>query len=310
MLIESFVPGTMERWGLGPDVAAGAQPQPRGRPHLGLGADRALPRPSPGSARWWRACRASPPSTATPTGRRVLPPLALADMIAGYSGAAAALMALREAERDGGRGQVVDLALFDPIFATLGPAGGASTSSPAPFPPRSGQPLQAELPAQRVPLPRRQGGRVAVGLRAGGRRAAVPRDRPARADRRPALRHQRGAGAATTTCSTRSSPEFIAGLTQDEALAHFAAADVTVGPVLDVGDLVEHPYIVERGVLAAFPDRADRLHAHAPRLAPAGANARRDPFPGARPGRAHGAVLAGIGRDAAAVAALRERGVV
>ena len=51
-----------------------------------------------------------------------MPPLALADMIAGYSGVGAAMMALREAERGTGKGQVVDLALFDPIFATLGPA--------------------------------------------------------------------------------------------------------------------------------------------------------------------------------------------
>ena len=43
-------------------------------------------------------------------------------MIAGYSGAAAARMALRGVEQGGGAGQVVDLALFDPIFATLGPA--------------------------------------------------------------------------------------------------------------------------------------------------------------------------------------------
>jgi formyl-CoA transferase len=51
----------------------------------------------------------------------VLPPLALADMIAGLYGANAVLVALREIERHGGNGQVIDLPLLDPIFSILGP---------------------------------------------------------------------------------------------------------------------------------------------------------------------------------------------
>src|SRR3546814_8827827 len=51
----------------------------------------------------------------------VLPPLALADMIAGLAGAAAVMVALREVEVKGGEGQVIDLPLFDPIFSILGP---------------------------------------------------------------------------------------------------------------------------------------------------------------------------------------------
>ena len=51
----------------------------------------------------------------------VLPPLALADMIAGLYGANAVLIALREIEQRGGTGQVIDLPLLDPIFSILGP---------------------------------------------------------------------------------------------------------------------------------------------------------------------------------------------
>ena len=47
-----------------------------------------------------------------------LPPLALADMIAGIYGAAGVLTALRVAEKDG-RGQVIDLSLFEPIFSVI-----------------------------------------------------------------------------------------------------------------------------------------------------------------------------------------------
>jgi len=49
-----------------------------------------------------------------------LPPLALADMIAGTYGAAGVLTALRVSEKTG-KGQVVDLSLFEPIFSFISP---------------------------------------------------------------------------------------------------------------------------------------------------------------------------------------------
>jgi crotonobetainyl-CoA:carnitine CoA-transferase CaiB-like acyl-CoA transferase len=50
----------------------------------------------------------------------VLPPLALADMVAGLYGAYAVMIALRVVEQ-GGKGQVIDLPLLDPIISILGP---------------------------------------------------------------------------------------------------------------------------------------------------------------------------------------------
>src|SRR5689334_5936160 len=50
----------------------------------------------------------------------VLPPLALADMIAGLYGAFAVMVALRVAEHTG-QGQVIDLPLLDPMMSVLGP---------------------------------------------------------------------------------------------------------------------------------------------------------------------------------------------
>src|SRR2546425_693073 len=51
----------------------------------------------------------------------VLPPLAMADMIAGLYGAMAVVIAVRDVEINGGRGQVIDLSLLDSIFSILGP---------------------------------------------------------------------------------------------------------------------------------------------------------------------------------------------
>src|SRR5690348_15404875 len=51
----------------------------------------------------------------------VLPPMYMADSYAGLYGAIGAMIALREVEVNGGRGQVIDLPLLDPLFAVLGP---------------------------------------------------------------------------------------------------------------------------------------------------------------------------------------------
>ena len=51
----------------------------------------------------------------------VLPPLALADMIAGVYGASATVTALLARERGLARGQVIDLSLLEPMFSVLGP---------------------------------------------------------------------------------------------------------------------------------------------------------------------------------------------
>src|SRR5262249_29858869 len=51
----------------------------------------------------------------------VLPPLAMADMIAGLYGAMAVVIAARGIEVNGGRGKVIDLSLLDSIFSILGP---------------------------------------------------------------------------------------------------------------------------------------------------------------------------------------------
>ena len=70
VLLENFRPGTLEKWGLGPEVLDERQPRTRDHPHL-----RRSGRPAR-----WRHARDSPPSprhsagcanwSATPTGRR------------------------------------------------------------------------------------------------------------------------------------------------------------------------------------------------------------------------------------------------
>ena len=91
---------------------------------------------APASARWSRRCRASPRRNGFADRPPVLPPLALADMVAGLYGAYAVMVALRVVEQ-GGAGQVIDLPLLDPVVSFLGTEA-AIYRSPAQMPPRTG----------------------------------------------------------------------------------------------------------------------------------------------------------------------------
>ncbi|KRC47267.1 acyl-CoA transferase [Leifsonia sp. Root227] len=118
VLIENFRPGTLERWGLGPEALHAANPR------LVIARVTAFGQFGPYSARPGFGSLAEAMSgfaalTGEPDGPPTLPPFGLADGIAALSTAYAVMVALRAAERDG-HGQVIDLAIIEPILMLLG----------------------------------------------------------------------------------------------------------------------------------------------------------------------------------------------
>ncbi|MEE8454219.1 MAG: CoA transferase [Limibaculum sp.] len=118
VLCENFRPGTLERWGLGPDVLHALNPalvilRISGYGQTGPYRDR------PGFARIAHAVGGLSHLAGMPDGPPVTPgSTSLADYISGTYGAIGVLMALRVAERTG-KGQVIDVALFESIFRVL-----------------------------------------------------------------------------------------------------------------------------------------------------------------------------------------------
>ena len=118
VLIENFRPGTLERWGLGPDALHAVNPRlviarVTGFGQFGPYSSR------PGFGTLAEAMSGFAAITGEPDGPPTLPPFGLADGITALSAAYAVMVALRAAERDG-RGQVVDLAIIEPILTLLG----------------------------------------------------------------------------------------------------------------------------------------------------------------------------------------------
>lgn len=120
VLIENFRPGTMERWGLGPDVLHELNPRlviarVTGFGQFGPYAHR------PGFGTLAESMSGFAAITGEPDGPPVLPPFGLADGIAALATAQAIMTALYERDTRSGRGQVVDLAIIEPILSVLGP---------------------------------------------------------------------------------------------------------------------------------------------------------------------------------------------
>ena len=119
VLIENFRPGVMERWDLAYERLAARNPglvmlRTTGFGQFGPYASR------PGFGTLAESMSGFAAMTGWPDGPPTLPPFGLADGIAGLAGAFSVLSALHHRDAHGGRGQVIDLAIIEPILMVLG----------------------------------------------------------------------------------------------------------------------------------------------------------------------------------------------
>ncbi len=118
VVIENFRPGTLERWGIGPERLRAINPRLIVTRVTGFG--QFGPRANePAFGTIAEAMSGFAHSTGQPDGPPTLPPLALADNISGLAATIATLTALHHRDRTG-QGQVIDLAIIEPIMQMLG----------------------------------------------------------------------------------------------------------------------------------------------------------------------------------------------
>ncbi|WP_037765450.1 CaiB/BaiF CoA transferase family protein [Streptomyces sp. 142MFCol3.1] len=119
VIVENFRPGTLEKWDLGWDELSAANPRlllarVTAFGQFGPYAHR------PGFGTLAEAMSGFAAVTGEPDAPPVLPPFGLADSIAGLATAYAVMTALRARDRTG-EGQVIDMAIIEPILTVLGP---------------------------------------------------------------------------------------------------------------------------------------------------------------------------------------------
>jgi len=250
VLVENFRPGTLENMGLAPAVLHERNPRlvivrVSGWGQGGPYKDR------PGFGTLVESLSGYASRTGFADREPVLPPTALADMVAGLYGAFAVMVALRRVEVEGGAGQVIDLPLLDPLFSFI------ATEAPiynltGQVRPRTGS--RSETTSPRNVFKTKDGRYIGISasiqamserlFRAIGREDMIsdPRFRT-NSDR---VRHAEECEAPIVA--------FIAARTLEENMAAFAKAEVTAAPVYDIDQFLADPHVTEREIVVDVPD--------------------------------------------------------
>lgn len=250
VMVENYRPGTLEKMGLGPDVLLDDNPdliivRVSGFGQTGPYANQ------PGFGTLVEAMSGFAARTGFPDREPVLPPLALADMIAGLQGSMAVMMALRSRDRGKSRGQVIDLSLLEPIFGVLGPEAAVHRET--------GEVKERCGSASNTSSPRnvylcKDGKYVAL---SGSMQPMAMRlfDAIGRADMKDDPRfHLNADRIKHRDLVDEAVGAWFATKTRDEALAVMRDASVTVGPVYNIDEAIDDPHFIEREIIVDVED--------------------------------------------------------
>ena len=120
VFIENFVPGTLEKWGIGPERLIELNNKIIILRISGWG-QTGIYKNAPGFGSLVEGMSGFASMTGEKGKGPLLPPTALADMVAGLTGFGAILMAILASKKNDLGGQVIDLSLFEPLFSIIGP---------------------------------------------------------------------------------------------------------------------------------------------------------------------------------------------
>ncbi|MGW6597861.1 CaiB/BaiF CoA transferase family protein [Streptomyces sp. NPDC055036] len=305
VIIENFRPGTLEKWGLGWDELSTANPRLVLTRVTGFGQFGPYSH-RPGFGTLAEAMSGFAAVTGEPDGPPTLPPFGLADSIAALATAYAVMTALNGRAATG-RGQVVDLAIIEPILTVLGP-GPLWYDQLGYVQPRTGNRSRNNAPRNTYRT-------------ADGSWLAVSTSAQSIAERvmclvgRPELIEEpwftTGSGRADhADLLDAAVGDWMARHTREEAMAAFEKAEAAVAPVYDIREVMTDPQYRALDTITEVPD---------PELGPLRMQNvlfRLSETPGSIrwAGRPHGAdtdtVLAELGLSRAEIAALRSAGAL
>ncbi|MBK1783365.1 CaiB/BaiF CoA transferase family protein [Prauserella cavernicola] len=305
VLVENFRPGTLERWHLSPAELHEINPRLVIARMTGFGQLGPMSG-QPGFGTLAEAMSGFASSTGEPGGPPVLPPLALADGIAGLAMAYAVLVALKARETSG-TGQVVDMAIIEPIMALLGPQMTAYKATGA-VPRRTGNRSASNAP--RNTYRSRDGRWLAISTS-----AQSIAERVVTLVGRPDLVQQpwfaTGQGRVEHVDELDEAVgSWIAERDADEVIARFEQAQAAISPIYDVSDIAKDP---QYSALESFVEVPDEELGQVTmqnvlfRLADSPGRVR---WAGPPLGRHTAEVLGELGYDAERIGRLREQGVV
>src|SRR6201981_2330929 len=306
VLIENFRPGTLEAMGLGPEILHRRNPGLIIVRVSGWGQDGPY-RDRPGFGTLVESMSGYAARTGFADREPALPPTALADMVAGLYGAMAVLVARREGEVRGGRGQVTDLPLLDPLLSFIGTEA-AIYRLTGEVRERTGSRSETTSPRN---VFRTKDGRY-IGISAS---IQAMTERLFRAIGREDMIFD--ARFRTNTDRVRNAAaceapivEFIGARTLAENMEVFERAEGTAAPVYDIDQFMADPHVIAREILVELPDDAMGhlpMHNVIPRLSATPGRLRR---PAPALGEHSVEILGTLGLDRAELEGLARDGVI
>ncbi|MFE4592892.1 CaiB/BaiF CoA transferase family protein [Streptomyces laurentii] len=249
VIVENFRPGTLERWGLGWEELSAVNPRLVLARVTGFGQFGPYSH-RPGFGTLAEAMSGFAALTGEPDGPPALPPFGLADSVAALATAYAVTTALAARTRTG-RGQVVDLALIEPMLSVIGPHP-LWYDQLGYVQPRTGNRSRNNAPRNTYRTV--DGSWVAVSTS-----AQSIAERVLRLVGRPELTDEPwfadGTGrAAHADILDEAVGSWIARRTRDEVLAAFEKAEAAIAPVYDVRDVLDDPQYRALGTVTEVPD--------------------------------------------------------
>src|SRR6201997_791612 len=304
VLIENFRPGTLEAMGLGPEILHGRNASLIILRVSGWGQDGPY-RDRPGFGTLVESMSGYASRTGFADREPVLPPTALADMVAGLYGAFAVMVALRRVEVEGGAGQVIDLPLIAPLFSFIATEAPIYNLTKA-IRPRTGS--RSETTSPRNVFRTKDGRYIGISasiqamaerlFRAIGHEDMItdPRFRT-NSDR---VRNAEACEAPIVA--------FIGARTLGENMEMFERAEVTAAPVYDIDQFMADPHVIAREILIDLPDEEIGqlpMHNVIPRLSATPGRLRR---PAPKLGEHTAEILGSLGLDGAEIEGLARDG--
>ncbi|WP_405481942.1 CaiB/BaiF CoA transferase family protein [Streptomyces sp. NBC_00009] len=305
VLIENFRPGTLEKWNLGWEELNAANPRLVLTRVTAFGQFGPYSR-RPGFGTLAEAMSGFAALTGEPEGPPTLPPFGLADSIAALSTSYAVMAALQGRERTG-RGQVVDMAIIEPMLTVLGPQP-IWYDQLGYVQPRTGNRSTNNAPRNTYRTSDDKWVAVSTSAQSIAERVMRLVGRPELIDE-PWFETGSGrAGHADELDAAVGS--WIARHSRDDVLAAFEKAEAAIAPVFDIRDVMEDEQYQALGSITEVPDPelgTVRMQNVLFRLSET---------PGAIKwaGRPHGAdtdeILTGLGLSPSEITTLREAGAL
>ena len=275
VFIENFVPGTLEKWGLEPKKLHKINKNLIILRISGWGQS-GLYKTQPGFGSLVEGMSGFAAMTGEKDQTPLLPPTALADMISGLTGFSSILLSIIAKINKKAQGQVIDLSLFEPLFSIIGPWAAYYKLS-GEIPKKMGNRSPVSAPRNIYKTKDKKYVSLSASMQSMWEKLATL------INRKDLISNELYFSNEDRIKNQESLDKIISSFMKkhkrDDLLKIFKKNGVTIGPVLDISELVNHPYIKDREILVNLKTKNDGeipMHEVFPRLSKSRGRIRRE----------------------------------